>query len=166
MSNVQCFQPIADYNSRRLILGSMPGQASLNAREYYAHPRNQFWRIIAELLDCGFLEDYPSKIRALLNAHIALWDVMKSCYRPGSLDTAIDKQSIIPNDFPSFFNDHPLITQVYFNGAAAEQVFRQRVLPDLSVRHLELVRLPSTSAAHATLTYQQKLACWRMLGHS
>ena len=163
MSDIQSFAPVADKNARILILGSIPGKASLQAGEYYAHPRNQFWRIIAELLDTGPLIDYPGKIQALLDARIALWDVMQSCYRPGSLDAAIDKQSIVANDFNGFLTTHPQIEQIFFNGATAEQAFQRLVLPDLLKPMLDLQRLPSTSPAHAAMTFQQKLHCWSVI---
>jgi hypoxanthine-DNA glycosylase len=156
MSDIQSFPPIIGPNARILILGSIPGAASLAANEYYAHPRNLFWRIIADLLDIDPLLDYSSKTQALITAQIAVWDVMKSCYRPGSLDAAIDKQSIVANDFNALFKNHPQIQQVFFNGATAEQSFRRLVLPDLNC-------LPLTSPAHAAMSYQQKLAHWRMI---
>jgi double-stranded uracil-DNA glycosylase len=163
MSVILSFPPIADKNATILILGSIPGKASLEAGEYYAHPRNQFWRIIAELLNCEPLIDYPRKTQSLLNAHIALWDVMQSCIRAGSLDAAIDKKSIVANDFKGFLAEHPHINQVFFNGATAEQAFRRRVLPDLVIPMLHLQRLPSTSPAHAAMSYQQKLSCWDLI---
>lgn len=163
MSDIQSFPPIIGPNARILILGSIPGAASLAANEYYAHPRNLFWRIIADLLDIDPLLDYSSKTQALITAQIAVWDVMKSCYRPGSLDAAIDKQSIVANDFNALFKNHPQIQQVFFNGATAEQSFRRLVLPGLNCLQLSLQRLPSTSPAHAAMSYQQKLAHWRMI---
>ncbi len=163
MSDIQSFPPIIGPNARILILGSIPGAASLAANEYYAHPRNLFWRIIADLLNTGLLPDYSSKTQALINARVALWDVMKSCYRPGSLDVAINKQSIVANDFNALFKSHPQIQQVFFNGATAEQSFRRLVLPGLNCQPLSLQRLPSTSPAHAAMTYQQKLKHWRAI---
>ncbi len=163
MSDIRSFPPIAAPNARVLILGSIPGAASLAANEYYAHPRNLFWRIIADLLDTGPLPDYSSKTQALIGAQIALWDVMKSCYRPGSLDAAIDKQSIVANDFNGLFASHPQIRQLFFNGATAEQSFRRLVLPKLNCQPLNLQRLPSTSPAHAAMNYQQKLEVWQMV---
>lgn len=163
MSAIQSFPPIAGKQARILILGSIPGKASLEAGEYYAHPRNQFWTIMAELLGCGPLPDYPSKTQALLDANIALWDVMQSCYRPGSLDAAIDKSSVVANDFKGFLASHPQIRHIFFNGATAEQAFRRLVLPDLLKPDLHLQRLPSTSPAHAALNFQQKLSCWNIL---
>lgn len=163
MSDINSFAPIATSNAQIVILGSIPGIASLTAGEYYAHPRNLFWRIIAEVLHSRPFPDYPRKIQALQHAQIALWDVMKSCYRPGSLDAAIDKDSIVVNDFNNFFKTHPQIQQVFFNGAAAEQAFRRLVLPSLTAQTLILQKLPSTSPAHATMSYQQKLDCWRQI---
>jgi hypoxanthine-DNA glycosylase len=163
MSDIQSFPPVVGKNARLLILGSIPGKASLEANEYYAHPRNQFWRIMAELLDTGPLITYPGKTQALLDARIALWDVMKSCYRPGSLDAAIDKKSIVVNDFKGFLLDHPQIKQIFFNGTSADQAFRRLVLPDLNKPMPHLQRLPSTSPAHATLSFQQKLIEWSVM---
>jgi len=161
MSDIQSFPPIADKNARTLILGSIPGTASLAAGEYYAHPRNQFWPIMAELLGTGLLISYHSKTKALIDANIALWDVMQSCYRPGSLDAAIDKDSIVANDFSTFFNHHSRINRVFFNGAAAEQAFRRLVLPTLNLTAITFCKLPSTSPAHAAMNLQQKLDAWQ-----
>jgi TDG/mug DNA glycosylase family protein len=160
VADIQSFPPVADDDIRLLILGSIPGKASLDAGQYYAHPRNQFWPIMAELLGCGPLNDYSAKLQALLAAHIGLWDVMKSCYRPGSLDAAIDKQSVVANDFAGFFESHPGVTRVYFNGATAEQAFRRLVLSDLNGRELTFQRLPSTSPAHAAMSFRQKCDVW------
>jgi hypoxanthine-DNA glycosylase len=85
---------------------------------------------------------------------------MQSCYRPGSLDAAIDKSSVVANDFKGFLANHPQIRHIFFNGATAEQAFRRLVLPDLLKPDLHLQRLPSTSPAHAALNFQQKLRCW------
>ena len=161
MADIQSFPPIANENARLLILGSIPGKASLEAGQYYAHPRNQFWPIMAELLGATALPNYAAKKQLLLAANIALWDVMKSCYRPGSLDADIAKESIIANDFQTFFADHLGITHVFFNGAASEQAFLRLVQPSLDCHTLTFQRLPSTSPAHAALSYRQKLQCWR-----
>lgn len=166
MADIQCFAPIAEKNAGILILGSMPGKASLEANQYYAHPRNQFWPIMAEILGVSALPDYAAKVQMLLDAHIALWDVMKSCYRPGSLDTAIAKDSIVPNDFKTFLQEHQDVAHIFFNGAAAEQAFRRLVLPGLSDKSLTLHRLPSTSPAHAALSYLQKLQSWQVVAEA
>jgi TDG/mug DNA glycosylase family protein len=155
------FPPIARADARLLILGSMPGQASLAAREYYAHPRNAFWPIMATLL--GFAADspYAERTRALRAAGIALWDALDSCKRPGSLDSAIVRQSTAVNDFAGFFRSHPEIHHVFFNGVMAESIFRKHVLSTPDRSGLTLVRLPSTSPAHAGLSRDAKLDQWR-----
>lgn len=166
MADIESFPPVAGRSARVLILGSIPGKASLEAGQYYAHPRNQFWPIMAELLGVAALPDYAAKIRMLLDADIALWDVMKSCYRPGSMDAAIAKHSIVANDFTGFIASHPDVTHVFFNGAAAEQAFRRLVLPALTRHPPNLQRLPSTSPAHAALCYRQKLENWRAVAQA
>jgi double-stranded uracil-DNA glycosylase len=157
------FPPIAHADARVLIVGSMPGQASLAAREYYAHPRNAFWPIMGTLL--GFTADspYAERTGVLRAAGIALWDVLDSCQRPGSLDSAIVPASTAVNDFAGFFRSHPEIHHVFFNGVTAESIFRKHVLskPDRST--LTLVRLPSTSPAHAGLSRDAKLDQWRSI---
>ncbi len=157
---VRSFAPIADRNARVLILGSMPGERSLAARQYYAHPQNAFWRILCELLGIDRAATYAERIRALKAARIALWDVLHSCVREGSLDATIEAETA--NDFAAFFSAHPSIGRVYFNGAKAEASFRRHVLPALLTR-LRYARLPSTSPAHASLPYARKLAAWRAI---
>jgi hypoxanthine-DNA glycosylase len=160
---VRCFPPVADAGATRLILGSMPGVASLRAGEYYAHPRNQFWRILGELLGVDPAAPYADRVAALTAAGIALWDVLQSCSRAGSLDAAIERGSIVPNDFAAFFAGHPRVRHVYFNGSTAEQYFSRRVLPLVPSRECAYRRLPSTSPAHAALSYADKLAAWRVV---
>lgn len=156
-----CFEPIADCNAEILILGSMPGQESLAAGQYYANRRNAFWKIMAELL--GFDPDasYETRLHQLKTARIALWDVLRSCTRVGSLDARIDTDSITVNDFQGFFRTHEKIRAVFFNGAMAESAYRQYVLPTVSTVPVSYTRLPSTSPAHASLSYEQKLHAWR-----
>jgi hypoxanthine-DNA glycosylase len=163
MTKIYSFPPIADTGARLLILGSMPGKASLEANQYYAHPRNLFWPILGELLGAGPALDYAQRARILTASGIALWDVLKSCRRASSLDADIDKSTMIANDFTAFFAAHPYIDRVFFNGATAEQTFRRHVLPTLNNKTILLQRLPSTSPAHAALSYQQKLQSWRII---
>ena len=160
---IQSFAPVAAKNSRLLILGSMPGEASLQASQYYAHPRNLFWPIVCALVDIDAETPYEGRIAAIRSARIALWDVLASCERAGSLDAAISRASRVPNDFVAFLAAHRAITHVFFNGAEAEQSFMQLVRPALADRKLVYRRLPSTSPAHAALTRKQKLAAWRAI---
>ncbi len=160
---IQSFPPIADARATRLILGSMPGVASLAAGQYYAHPQNAFWRIIGELL--GFAPDapYATRVLALRRAGIAVWDVLQCCERPGSLDSAILRDSEVANDFAAFFAQYPLITEVFFNGGAAQACFARHVADAGGRSNPKLTRLPSTSPAYAAMRYEQKLAVWRQL---
>ena len=163
MSDLACFSPVAAPDARILILGSMPGQASLNAGQYYAHPRNAFWPIMGELLGFSPGLSYPQRLQVLQAAGIALWDVIAACERPGSLDAAIVPDSIRANDFAVFFAVHREIRDVFFNGAAAEQAFRRHVAPRPPLAGLRFRRLPSTSPAHAVQGFAQKLAAWSVI---
>ncbi|MDO9169927.1 MAG: DNA-deoxyinosine glycosylase [Methylobacter sp.] len=156
-----CFDPIADLNVELLILGSMPGQESLTANQYYANHRNAFWKIMAEILGFDPGVSYETRLQALKTGRIALWDVLQSCTRVGSLDARIDANSITANDFQGFFRRHKKIRAVFFNGAKAESVYRQHVLPSVSSVAVSYSRLPSTSPAHASLSYEQKLQLWQ-----
>lgn len=163
MTTIQGFPPLADGRSRILILGSMPGNASLIACRYYAHPQNAFWRIMGDLIGAKRELSYESKLGILLSFGIALWDVLASCKRRGSLDSAIVDESVTANDFVSFFDHHPRITHVFFNGAMAEKCFRKHVHHLLERPTLICQKLPSTSPAHASLTYPQKYDAWKVI---
>jgi len=156
------FASIATRDARILILGSMPGQASLAAGQYYAHPRNAFWPIMATLLGFDAALDYPARTRALAAAGVAVWDVLHSCRRPGSLDSSIEAESLVVNDLAGFLAGHRAIEHIFFNGSAAEKLFRKHLGADPSIATLRLTRLPSTSPAHAALNFAQKLAAWRV----
>jgi TDG/mug DNA glycosylase family protein len=163
MALVRSFLPIEDRNSEVLILGSMPGVASLTAGRYYAHPHNAFWRIVTRLLGLDAGASYEERVRALKTARIAVWDVLESCAREGSLDSSIDPATQCANDFESFFRTHPRVRRVFFNGTTAEACFRRHVAKSLDVRVLAFARLPSTSPAHASLTFERKLKAWRAI---
>ena len=160
---VQSFDPIADRNAEILILGSMPGRASLAAGRYYAHAQNVFWRIVSDLLEIDARSPYQSRVEALQSARIAVWDVLQSCVREGSLDTMIEKETEVANDFRAFFRAHRRITRIFFNGAKAQASFRRHVLHDLDRGPAIFVRLPSTSPANASLSYARKLGAWQAL---
>jgi TDG/mug DNA glycosylase family protein len=161
MPDIRGFPPIATRTARILILGSMPGRASLDADKYYAHPQNAFWPIMGELVGADPDLPYRSRVTALKVAGVALWDVLSSCEREGSLDADIRKGSIVANDFVSFFAAHQKITDVFFNGTMAETSFRRHVLPLIGHTSLHYARLPSSSPAHASLSRAHKLELWR-----
>ena len=146
-----------------LILGSMPGARSLAASQYYAHPHNAFWHILGAL--CGFSASAPyrERTRQLREHGIALWDVLLSCERPGSLDSSIVRASMRTNDFASFLLRHRRIGLVLCNGSTAFGLFTARVRPALRPpwNGVRCIRMPSTSPAHAGMRVSQKLAAWR-----
>jgi hypoxanthine-DNA glycosylase len=149
--------PIADAGARILILGNMPSVMSLAAQQYYGNPRNSFWRITGDIFDFDPASDYKCRTAALRDCGVAVWDVLRLCRRHGSLDSAIEPNSMVANDFERFFDTHPAIDRVFFNGAAAEKNFARLAGID---RPLHYRRLPSTSPAQ-TMRYEDKLAAWR-----
>lgn len=164
MKPIQSFDAVSRASANVLILGSMPGKASLTAQEYYAHPRNAFWMIMEQLFGISSSAPYPQRLRQLTVKRVALWDVMQACRRKSSLDSDIVDASIVPNDFVSFFDAHPKIDRVYFNGAKAESSYRRHVSPLFaSDDPVAYVRLPSTSPAHAAMSLQQKIAAWKQI---
>jgi len=163
LDRVFSFPPISAPNTKVLILGSMPGEKSLQMNQYYAHPQNVLWRIMGDLVGAGRELDYSERVAKLLETRIGLWEVLESCHRPGSLDSAINPMTMQPNDFNAFYADHTKVTHVFFNGGLAADAFRRRVKPLLlpEYNHIHYERLPSTSPAHASRNYQQKLEVWR-----
>ena len=162
MARIRSFPPIEDAAARTLILGTMPGIASLTAKQYYAHPRNAFWSILGDLLEFDPKLDYATRTQLLVADGIALWDVLQSCRRFGSLDSDIQAESIVANDFGRFFGLHPHIQYIYFNGASAEALYRRHVLRSLPLMPDRIyVRLPSTSPANASIPLAAKASAWR-----
>ena len=158
--HVQSFAPVADARATRLILGSMPSVASLRANQYYAHPHNAFWRIMSNLVNVDPVAVYEERLRALQAAKIAVWDVLQSCERRGSLDASIRRDSEVVNDFDTFLAQHPHITRILFNGSAAQTSFKRHCAALLRNPNISFQRLPSTSPAHASLRFEQKLTAW------
>jgi len=156
------FPPIANTHARILILGSLPGQVSLQQQQYYAHPHNAFWKIMGRLFGAGPELAYAERAQRLMQNEIALWDVCAAAQRPGSLDAAIVQASVVPNDFAAFIESHPHIVLICFNGGKAADLYRRLVLPGLPdtfcATHTET--LPSTSPAHAAMSFEDKLARW------
>jgi double-stranded uracil-DNA glycosylase len=163
MTFIYSFEPIEDEHAETLILGSIPGQASLAAGQYYAHHRNAFWLILTKLLQIDPAAPYETKIQALKSARIALWDVLQSCKRTGSLDSGIETDTLITNDFRTFFREHKKIKQVFFNGAKAEACFKRHILRHTNLDCISFTRLPSTSPANATISFTHKLAAWQLI---
>lgn len=156
---IRGFPPVAAPDACVLVLGSMPSVASLAAGRYYAHSRNAFWPLMTKLLAIGDDSPYEARLAAMREAGIALWDVLHSCRREGSLDTAIEEEEA--NDFAAFLAGHRRIRTVLFNGAKAEAAFRGHVLASGLAGGLALRRLPSTSPANASWSFARKLSAWR-----
>ena len=165
MTEITGFNSLGDKNARILILGSMPSVISLEKHQYYAHPRNVFWRIVAALFNEGKPLDYQQGQQLLQAEGIAVWDVLKSCFREGSLDSDIEKNSIEINDFITLFRAFKQINCVFFNGGTAELLYKKNVYPLLpkEYRTLNYTKLPSTSPAYAAMSYEDKLAAWAVL---
>ena len=155
------FPAVARSDARVLLLGSMPGRASLDAGEYYAHPANLFWSFMQELLGVTAIA-YVDRVTLLLKNQIALWDVAGYCERDGSLDSAISINSVIANDFPALFLRCPDIQTVCFNGLKAQQLYRRlvRQLPAMQRFSPEYILLPSTSPANASFSRLEKFERW------
>lgn len=149
--------PVWDARARLLVLGSFPGAASLQAAQYYAHPRNAFWPLMAALLDDAGLAalPYAERLAALRGHRVALWDAVAACRREGSLDTAIEAAE--PSDLSHLIARLPELRAIACNGGLAH---RQTLLA-LGEPGVPLLRLPSTSPAHAGLSQADKIGAWR-----
>jgi hypoxanthine-DNA glycosylase len=156
------FPPIAAPDARVLVLGSLPGRMSLEKQQYYAQPHNAFWKIMGRIFGAAPELPYERRLEVLRVHRVAVWDVLAAGERSGSLDSAIVASSMVINDFGAFFVAHREIRLVCFNGNKAAELYRRRVLPKLTpaIAALETQLLPSTSAAHASRTFAQKLARW------
>lgn len=159
MTRSQGLPPVAGQHARVLVLGSLPGQRSIDEGRYYAHPQNAFWRIIREVL--GIEGNYAARCSQLAACGVALWDVLHSSVRPGSMDADIRLDTAQANDFASFFEAHPDLRLIAFNGRKAEQLFGRFVEPLGIVPSVPRVGLPSTSPAYASMPFSGKLAVWR-----
>jgi len=149
--------PIVGPHPMALFLGNAPSVQSLARRQYYGNPRNAFWPIMGELVGFAPEVSYSERAAALVAAGYAVWDVLASCRRAGSLDSAVERDSMVANDFEAFFAAHPSIETVFFTGGAAQANYRQLAFVSPTMRY---VRLPSTSPAH-TVPFAVKLAAWR-----
>ncbi len=158
MSLSHGFAPIARADAKVLILGSLPGQKSLQEQEYYAHPRNAFWQIMAETF--AATGEYDRRCEVLIDSGVAVWDVLRASVRPGSLDSDIRNDTAQVNDFEEFVKQHPELRLVLFNGKKAQQLFT-RFVADGVTSHLQLAVVPSTSPAFAAMPYAEKLKQWQ-----
>ncbi len=160
---LQGLPPLLDAHTRVLVLGSFPGVASLRAQQYYGHPQNQFWKIMATLLSPNAAEvltmAYTERTQWLLSQGVGLWDVYAACEREGSLDAHI--QNAQPNDLQSLQWRCPALRAIAHNGGES---FKQAKLT--RALGLPVHRLPSTSPAHASWTFERKLEAWRGVFHA
>jgi TDG/mug DNA glycosylase family protein len=163
MVKVVGFDPIVRKDARVLILGTLPGKLSLDRGEYYAQPRNAFWRIMGELFGAFPDLPYKNRLRLLKARGVAVWDVLRAGYRPGSSDSAIQLSTADLNDFEKFFRTYKRIGLICFNGKKAGRIYGNRVLPELTANtrgQFQCEFLPSTSPANARMTFDQKLSTW------
>ncbi len=160
-TRVSSFPPVVGAAPHILILGTMPGAASLAAGQYYAHPQNAFWKIMAAITGVSVSASYEQRVLGVQRAGIALWDVLASCVRPGSMDADIELSSAQPNAIAALLARQPTIRRIGFNGSAAEKLFKRHVAPELALSAIDYWRLPSTSPAHARLSLEAKLTVWR-----
>ncbi len=146
--------PVIDQRARVLILGSFPSTASLTAQQYYAHPQNQFWRVLGAVTGEPLRDmDYPARIAAVQAAGIAIWDIYASCERAGSLDAAI--RDARENNLAHLKESAPALRRICFNGRTAARRIRE-----VEAMGFEALILPSTSPAHAGMRFEEKLARW------
>ena len=159
------FAPLIGDDARVLILGSLPGKRSLREHQYYAHPQNSFWRLMAQLLHIDPVNSYVDRCNALKENRIALWDVLVSAHRAGSLDSAIEVAGARKNDFAGLLNENQGIRLICFNGRKSREFFDRLVVEELpSASNFQLVNLPSSSAAHAAMNFDEKLKHWSVVG--
>lgn len=165
------FPPLVSNGSRVLVLGTMPGQRSLQAQAYYAHPRNLFWPLMSVLFGVDCHAVYTQRCDQLLTAGVALWDVVAGCERPGSLDSDIELSSAQVNPLGDLLLNYPQIQTIAFNGKFAQRLFLSQWLRQQAEDSRLLVRLagcefyglPSTSPANASQTLGYKWLRWRQL---
>jgi hypoxanthine-DNA glycosylase len=154
---ISSFPPIIDNHSEILILGSIPGVKSLEKQQFYAHPQNKFWKIIFELLEEDFTGDYSGRIESIRKHHIALWDVIDSCERKGSLDSEIKNEEA--NRIDELLDNHPNIKAIFCNGGKAYKNLQKMLGKNYKI---PVFLLPSTSPLH-TVSFEKKLEEWRKI---
>jgi double-stranded uracil-DNA glycosylase len=161
---IRGFAPIAAPDARVLILGTAPSRRSLEEGRYYAHPRNAFWRIMERLFAGGASLGDAARVRLLEANGVAVWDVLHAAEREGSLDASIVGDSAVPNDIAGFLRDHREVRAVFLNGGVAARLFDKLIVPTIrQPAGLRPERLPSTSPAHASMSFEEKLAAWSVV---
>ncbi len=154
---ISSFLPIIDKESKILILGSIPGVKSLEMQQYYAHPQNQFWRIIFHLFNENYTSDYVEKLQVLKRNKIALWDVIDTCERKGSLDSEIRNEET--NDIRQLLKNYPNIKAIFCNGQKSFKNLQKILGKECAI---PIFVLPSTSPLH-TISFEKKLREWEIL---
>lgn len=156
----RCFAPVVDARTRLLLLGSLPGDKSLAAQEYYGNRQNKFWELVGAVIAVDLRAlSYPERLATLLARGIGLWDVVAEAQRPGSLDTAMS--NVTHNALDALLPTLPQLQAIGFNGGAAARLGRKQLAHTAS--HIHLLDLPSSSPAH-TIGFEPKLLAWRQLG--
>lgn len=153
-TRIYSFSPIISSESKILILGSIPGVKSLEKQEYYAHPQNQFWKLLFEIFQEEFSMDYQHKLALLKKYNIALWDTIESCEREGSLDTKIKNET--ENQIPELLKNYPNIKAIFCNGQKSYKNVIKLLGKDFE---LPIILMPSTSPLH-TISFDEKLMKW------
>jgi hypoxanthine-DNA glycosylase len=160
MTLKRCFPPVVDRNTRVLVLGSLPGEVSLAHNQYYAHKQNKFWVLVGDVIEMDLVGmDYSSRLDALLEHRIGLWDVVAEAQRAGSLDSRIRNHA--SNDLVALVETLPNLVAIAFNGGTAAKI-GMRALEEQADRY-RFVRLPSSSPAYAAVSYQEKRGDWQRL---
>ena len=156
-NRISSFPAIIDQNSKILILGSIPGVKSLEKQEYYGHPQNKFWKIIFELFNEEFSENYTHKINILEKNHIEIWDVIDSCERKGSLDSEIKNEEA--NPILELLENHKKISAIFCNGGKSFKILQHILGKGFRI---PIILLPSTSPLH-TISFEEKLEKWKII---
>lgn len=165
---VASFAPQVGDQCRVLVLGTVPSLRSLELQQSYGHAQNLFWQFMGELFDAGRELPYADRIARLHARGVGIWDVFRSVERPGSLDASIVRASEVPNDVPALLRANASIRAIALNGAAAAAGFRRHIEPALAGtrrdgRAVDILALPSTSPANASMSRAHKFARWQAL---
>ena len=151
-----CFPPVTRTGTRLLVLGSLPGTVSLARQQYYAHPQNQFWRLMSAVIARDLVPlGYEARLDALLEARVGLWDTVAAATRKGSLDSGIRLQAA--SDLAALVGSLPQLCAVAFNGGTSARIGRAQLT---GIENIDLVNLPSSSPAYASLSFDRKLETW------